>query len=109
MRALLDTCTLLWLVSDSARISATASKAIDAADDLYLSDASIWELGLKWNAGKIELPTARPLWPEETVTRRAQRPRIREIDPRITAETRSERAAAIRPALPGPPRRAART
>jgi len=62
VRALLDTCTLLWLVSDSARISQAASRAIDAADDLYLSDASIWELGLKWSAGKIGLPAPPRLW-----------------------------------------------
>jgi len=58
--------------------------------------------------GKIELPTARPLCPDATITRSAQRPRMREIDPRTIAETRSVRAAAMRPAFPRPFRRAER-
>lgn len=62
MRALLDTCTLIWLVADSECLSKAAVRAIDTADDLLLSDASIWELGLKWNAGKIKLPAPPRTW-----------------------------------------------
>ncbi len=69
MRALLDTCTLIWLVSDSERLSEAAGRVIDTADDLFLSDASIWEIGLKWNAGKIRLPAPPRTWVPAQCTR----------------------------------------
>lgn len=69
MRALLDTCTLIWLVSDSDRLSRAAATAIDTADQLFLSDASVWELGLKWNAGKIKLPAPPRVWVSNQCTR----------------------------------------
>jgi PIN domain nuclease of toxin-antitoxin system len=63
MTLLLDTCTFLWLVSDPPKLSAAVAAAIDADDAaLYLSDASIWEVCLKWQAGKIVLPDPPRRW-----------------------------------------------
>jgi PIN domain nuclease of toxin-antitoxin system len=61
----LDTCTFIWLVSDASRLSAPAVKALDSARDIALSDVSIWEICLKWQARKIELPTPPRTWVAE--------------------------------------------
>jgi len=53
----LDTCALLWLTLDPTSLSTKAHKAISNADRLILSSISIWEVGVKWKAGKIDLGT----------------------------------------------------
>lgn len=53
MRLLLDTHCLLWLVADAPELNAGARRAIADAETVWFSDASIWELGLKWRKGKI--------------------------------------------------------
>lgn len=66
MRLLLDTCTFVWLVADPARISEPVAAAIDAGEtELFLSDASVWEICLKWQTGKIGLPKPPRSWIEE--------------------------------------------
>jgi PIN domain nuclease of toxin-antitoxin system len=37
----------------------------DESQDLVLSDASVWEMCLKWQLGKIELPSPPRRWIEE--------------------------------------------
>ena len=67
---LLDTCTLIWLVSDPTRLSKRVVEALnDRTIDLYLSDTTVWEIGLKWQAGKIGLPAPPRLWIEEQSAR----------------------------------------
>lgn len=56
MSVLLDTHVLIWLVSDVSRIGPRARSAIDAAGEVYFSAASIWELEIKRQLGKIEFP-----------------------------------------------------
>jgi len=54
---LLDTCVLLWLASRPGRLSRPARAALDdPGRDLFFSDASVWEICLKWLARKIVLP-----------------------------------------------------
>ncbi len=65
---LIDTCALLWLTSDPSRLSATAKKAIESEQALYLSDASVWEICLKWQAKKLGLPTPPRTWVAEQVS-----------------------------------------
>lgn len=63
MKFLLDTCAFVWLVSAPKRLGPVASAAIDGAEArLYLSDASVWEICLKWQAKKIKLPQPPRLW-----------------------------------------------
>jgi PIN domain nuclease of toxin-antitoxin system len=64
---MLDTCAFVWLVSEPARLSAKAKLAIDDADDLFLSDVSVWELCLKWHAKKLTLPLPPRAWVSEQV------------------------------------------
>ena len=56
---LLDTHVLLWLDSDMRRIPHDVTHAIDDADQVYYSAASVWELSIKQSLGKIQL--ARPI------------------------------------------------
>ncbi|MFZ4763880.1 MAG: type II toxin-antitoxin system VapC family toxin [Roseimicrobium sp.] len=57
MRLLLDTCTFLWLALSHGKLSAEATRLINApTSSLYLSDVSIWEVCMKHSAGKLSLP-----------------------------------------------------
>lgn len=55
MRLLLDTHVLLWAVLNDPRLTATQAQAISEGD-LYLSSASVWEIGLKRAIGKLAVP-----------------------------------------------------
>ncbi len=58
-KVLLDTHALLWASSDSARLSKPAKNAMLRAYSeagLYLSMASVWEIGIKLSLGRLELP-----------------------------------------------------
>ncbi|MCC5968303.1 MAG: type II toxin-antitoxin system VapC family toxin [Natronohydrobacter sp.] len=55
MRVLLDTHILLWTVLDDPRLSIEQRQAIDAGE-IYLSAASVWEIGIKRALGKLEVP-----------------------------------------------------
>ena len=58
MDLLLDTCTFLWLAAEPERLGPRAREVLDAdGARLFLSDASIWEVCLKWQARKLELPS----------------------------------------------------
>lgn len=59
MKLLLDTHCLLWLLTNSERLDAAARQAIADAQEVYFSEASLWELGLKWRKGKIGLQPRR--------------------------------------------------
>ena len=56
MRVLLDTCAFLWFIGGSERLSRPARDLIEDFDNsLYLSIASLWEIAIKINIGKLEL------------------------------------------------------
>ncbi len=56
MRLLLDTATFLWLVEGDAKMSTAAGEAIaDAANQVFLSAASAWEIAIKHNLGRLHL------------------------------------------------------
>lgn len=59
MKLLLDTHCLLWLLTDAPELGAAPRRAISDAESVWFSDASLWELGLKWRKGKIGLPPRR--------------------------------------------------
>ncbi len=63
MRALLDTCTFLWLALEPGRISEAARQVInDPAVSLALSQASVLEIVLKHRVGKLPLPEPPASW-----------------------------------------------
>ena len=66
MRLLLDTCAFIWLSREPNQLSSDASDAIrDVENDVFLSDASIWEIVLKYHAGKLSLPVPPRQWMAE--------------------------------------------
>ena len=57
MKLLLDTCCWLWWLSDIGNLSQQQLKAIaNRKNQLFLSTASIWELGIKVNSNKLTIP-----------------------------------------------------
>jgi len=54
MRVLLDTHVFLWAVAGSPLLKPAARGLIEAADEVYVSAASIWEVAIKSRLGKIE-------------------------------------------------------
>ncbi len=68
MKLLLDTCAFLWLAGKPSKLSPAAVQAInDPGNDLFLSDASIWEIALKYSKGKLPLPERPRNWiPKQT-------------------------------------------
>lgn len=61
MNLLLDTHCLIWALTDAPELGVKARRAIAAAESVWFSEASIWELGLKWRKGKIGLQPRRIL------------------------------------------------
>ncbi|MEX0284118.1 MAG: type II toxin-antitoxin system VapC family toxin [Paracoccaceae bacterium] len=51
----MDTHVLLWAVLNDPRLTATQRQAI-AEGELYLSAATVWEIGIKRALGKLDVP-----------------------------------------------------
>lgn len=58
MRLLLDTHAFLWFVFDDPRLSERAAQSIENASRVALSIASLWEIVIKVQLGKLELGMA---------------------------------------------------
>jgi len=57
VKLLLDSHVLLWAIDRPNMLSSAVRKAIqDEANELYVSVASIWEIMLKVQAGRLNLP-----------------------------------------------------
>ena len=57
MKVLLDTHTFLWWIADSPRLSARAREVIrDSNNELVFSAASGWEIAIKAQLGRLQLP-----------------------------------------------------
>lgn len=70
MRVLLDTHVWLWAVCTPERLGRKARKLIENGDaELLLSAASAWEIAIKFNLGKLDLPEP----PDRFVPTRMQR------------------------------------
>lgn len=62
MRLLLDTHTFLWFIEADKRLSAVAASVIgDPNNERFLSVASIWEIAIKVNLGKVQMNSPGPL------------------------------------------------
>ncbi|MCL4757568.1 MAG: type II toxin-antitoxin system VapC family toxin [Rhodocyclaceae bacterium] len=59
MRLLLDTQIMLWALTGSSRLGATAHALIgDPANEVYVSTASIWEIAIKHALGRGDMPVS---------------------------------------------------
>ena len=54
VRLLLDTHVFLWAVAGSTLLKTPARRVIEAADEVHVSAASIWEIAIKARLGKID-------------------------------------------------------
>lgn len=59
MALLIDTHIFLWVASGSPKLKPAAKALIDAADEVFVSAASIWEIAIKSGLGKIVADPAR--------------------------------------------------
>lgn len=65
---LLDTCTLLWLVGDQQKLSSTAKKIISKkSGSLFVSAISAFEIGIKLQKKKLQLPLPLLTWFPESL------------------------------------------
>ncbi|MEY3870661.1 MAG: hypothetical protein RLZZ338_4555 [Cyanobacteriota bacterium] len=55
MKFLLDTHAFLWYLLGDPNLGSKAKDAIDTKTDLYFSIASLWEMSIKINVGKLQL------------------------------------------------------
>jgi PIN domain nuclease of toxin-antitoxin system len=59
MRLLVDTHVLLWAIAEPARIPKDARERLESIDnEVLFSAASIWELAIKTQIGKLALPVS---------------------------------------------------
>ena len=57
MKLLLDTCTFLWIATDSPELSARARELFRSPDnEVFLSAGSAWEIAIKHSLGRLPLP-----------------------------------------------------
>ena len=67
MKYLLDTHTLLWFITEGEELSDRARRLIlDSSSEILLSIASLWEIAIKVNIGKLALDKSfNQLFPDE--------------------------------------------
>ncbi len=59
MRILLDTHMILWALTDSPRLPTAAHQMImDAANQIYVSAASVWEVSIKHSLSPDQMPVS---------------------------------------------------
>ena len=57
MKLLIDTQCWLWWFAEPDRVQeATIAQIVDETNELWLSVASVWEMGIKVGLGKLPLP-----------------------------------------------------
>lgn len=58
MKLLLDTHVVLWWLAEPEALAPSAYKAIEApTNEVYVSAASLWEMSIKQQLGKLTLPS----------------------------------------------------
>ncbi|MEM1221532.1 MAG: type II toxin-antitoxin system VapC family toxin [Verrucomicrobiota bacterium] len=61
MKLLLDTCSLIWILSEPQKLSARARQSlVDPTNSIHVSAVSFWEISLKNSIGKLKLQGIRP-------------------------------------------------
>lgn len=87
MRLLLDTHVWLWMLAAPGRLGEAEQQVLDTDNELYLSAASVWEIGIKHSIGRLHLPEP----PAEFVPRRLETTGVKPIP--ITVQDTLEVAA----------------
>lgn len=59
MKLLLDTCTFLWILEGSDKLSNESKKQfLDSHNQVFLSVISVWEIMVKFKLGRLPLPSS---------------------------------------------------
>ncbi len=59
MKILLDTCTFLWIIKGSKELSSKAKTVFSQPENqVFFSAVSLWEITIKYLAGKLPLPSS---------------------------------------------------
>jgi len=58
----LDTCAVIWLAEGSRHLKSATRRQIDAANRVYVSAISAWEISLKVVRGQLTLPMEPEDW-----------------------------------------------
>jgi len=53
MKYLIDTHTFIWYANGDSKLSTTAKEIIDSNHEKFISLASLWEMAIKVNIGKL--------------------------------------------------------
>lgn len=70
MRYLLDTHTFIWFDNDPDKLSSQVAAICSSNDnDLLLSLASVWEMQIKTQLGKLQLPLPLPEMIQNQITK----------------------------------------
>ena len=64
---ILDTCALLWLAQGEGQLSTPIRQRINAEPVVYVSAITGFEIGIKHQKGKLELPARPSDWFETTL------------------------------------------
>jgi len=56
MRLLLDTHVAIWWLSGDPRLSTATRRAIQDVPNAFLSAVSLWEIFIKQDTGRLDLP-----------------------------------------------------
>ncbi|MDY7786714.1 type II toxin-antitoxin system VapC family toxin [Burkholderia ubonensis] len=59
MRLLFDTHIFLWMLANDPKLSVRARRLISAADEVFISSASVWEVAIKVGKGKLDVDVDR--------------------------------------------------
>lgn len=74
MKALLDTHTFLWWITDNPMLSDHVRNLIgDGRNELFLSSASGWEIAIKAQLGRIKIPDKPEIFISEQISANAIR------------------------------------
>ncbi|MBL7489666.1 type II toxin-antitoxin system VapC family toxin [Frankia sp. AgB1.9] len=57
MSLLLDTHVVLWWLTDATTLTDDVKERLDHEPDVYVSAATLWEVGIKQSTGKLKAPT----------------------------------------------------
>ena len=68
MKALLDTLTFLWWVTNNPQLSSTIISILsDRSNEIFFSAASGWEIAIKAQLRKLELPNEPEIYIAEQI------------------------------------------
>jgi PIN domain nuclease of toxin-antitoxin system len=56
VKVLIDTHTFLWMAAEPEKLP-TRARGICETAELVFSVASVWEIGIKWEMGRLPLPS----------------------------------------------------